>query len=252
MRARARRRMRPSRPRSPRWPRSSAACTRAPRGANLRASTRRAPGPRLRSAVPPSRCCGSRSGCTRSAPGCSTRACPHGPGGSSDLQLLEGARPRAIAHAPLEIDCGGIAKGYAVDAAVAALRGGGCSAGLVNAGGDLRVFGALTERLWLREAGGTLRPLAAARGRRGGERSRCTAPAGRTSRLLRARGQSGRAALRCRARTRCDDRGRAHQVRAAGSTCTGARTVGGLEGRAARVAPRFPRPGSRGRAPHGC
>ena len=78
----------------------------------------------------------------------------------ADLQLLGGARPRAIAHAPLEIDCGGIAKGYAVDAAVAALRGGGCSAGLVNAGGDLRVFGALTERLWLREAGGTLRPLA--------------------------------------------------------------------------------------------
>lgn len=77
----------------------------------------------------------------------------------TDLELLEGARPRAIAHAPLEIDCGGIAKGYAVDAAVTALRHGGCSAGLVNAGGDLRVFGALTQRLWLRGTGGTLRPL---------------------------------------------------------------------------------------------
>jgi FAD:protein FMN transferase len=77
----------------------------------------------------------------------------------ADLQLSGGARLRAIAHAPLEIDCGGIAKGYAVDAAVTALRGGGCSAGLVNAGGDLRVFGALMERLWLRGATGTLRPL---------------------------------------------------------------------------------------------
>jgi thiamine biosynthesis lipoprotein len=77
----------------------------------------------------------------------------------TDLELLGGAHPRAIAHAPLEIDCGGIAKGYAVDAAVAALRGGGCSAGLVNAGGDLRVFGELTERLWLRGATGTLTPL---------------------------------------------------------------------------------------------
>ncbi|HUL19564.1 MAG TPA: FAD:protein FMN transferase [Steroidobacteraceae bacterium] len=77
----------------------------------------------------------------------------------ADLELRGGARPCAIAHAPLEIDCGGIAKGYAVDAAVAALRRGGCSAGLVNAGGDLRVFGELTERLWLRGAGGTLTPL---------------------------------------------------------------------------------------------
>ncbi len=76
----------------------------------------------------------------------------------TDLQLLLEGAPHAIARVPLEIDCGGIAKGYAVDAAVAALRGGGCSAGLVNAGGDLRVFGALAERLWLRGTD-TLRPL---------------------------------------------------------------------------------------------
>ena len=43
-----------------------------------------------------------------------------------------------------QIDCGGIAKGYAVDVAIATLVRAGCSAGLVNAGGDLRAFGALT------------------------------------------------------------------------------------------------------------
>jgi thiamine biosynthesis lipoprotein len=84
---------------------------------------------------------------------------PTRPGRLTDLQLLQGTRPQAIAHAPLAIDCGGIAKGYAVDAAVAALRRDGCSAGLVNAGGDLRVFGELTAPLWLRDRAGTLRPL---------------------------------------------------------------------------------------------
>lgn len=39
------------------------------------------------------------------------------------------------------IDLGGIAKGYAVDCAVAALQAFGVDSGLVNAGGDLRFFG---------------------------------------------------------------------------------------------------------------
>ena len=39
------------------------------------------------------------------------------------------------------IDLGGIAKGFAVDRAVDALRNAGCARGLVNAGGDLRGFG---------------------------------------------------------------------------------------------------------------
>lgn len=43
------------------------------------------------------------------------------------------------------IDVGGIAKGYAVDLAVAALQQAGAQAGCVNAGGDLRVFG---QRDW--------------------------------------------------------------------------------------------------------
>ena len=44
-------------------------------------------------------------------------------------------------HAPLNADLGGIAKGYAVDAAVDALRQAGVRRGWVNAGGDLRAFG---------------------------------------------------------------------------------------------------------------
>ena len=39
------------------------------------------------------------------------------------------------------IDLGGIAKGFAVDRAIAALAQAGCGRGLVNAGGDLRCFG---------------------------------------------------------------------------------------------------------------
>jgi thiamine biosynthesis lipoprotein len=55
------------------------------------------------------------------------------------LRLEPGCRVRA--DVPLALDLGGIAKGYAVDRAVTALRSTGASAGLVNAGGDLRVFG---------------------------------------------------------------------------------------------------------------
>ena len=42
---------------------------------------------------------------------------------------------------PACLDVGGIAKGYAVDLAVAAMRRTGAARGLVNAGGDLRGFG---------------------------------------------------------------------------------------------------------------
>jgi thiamine biosynthesis lipoprotein len=58
--------------------------------------------------------------------------------------------PFAICHAPASIDLGGIAKGYAVDRAVEALRTAGCSSGLVNAGGDLRVFGPQAHTVFVR------------------------------------------------------------------------------------------------------
>lgn len=48
---------------------------------------------------------------------------------------------RVVFHRPVALDLGGIAKGYAVDAAVDELVRRGVRAGIVNAGGDLRVFG---------------------------------------------------------------------------------------------------------------
>ena len=54
------------------------------------------------------------------------------------------------------IDLGGIAKGYAVDCAVAALQAAGVRCGIVNAGGDLRVFGDLPMPIHVRTAKGGL------------------------------------------------------------------------------------------------
>ena len=50
----------------------------------------------------------------------------------------------------LTIDLGGIAKGFAVDCAVHALKQAGAQAGLVNAGGDLRAFGLQKETVRIR------------------------------------------------------------------------------------------------------
>jgi len=55
-----------------------------------------------------------------------------------------------LVHAPVWLDLGGIAKGYAVDLAVARLRRAGVHTGAVNAGGDLRVFGTLEETVLVR------------------------------------------------------------------------------------------------------
>lgn len=51
---------------------------------------------------------------------------------------------------PLLIDFGGIAKGFAVDRAVEVLERNGVIAGIVNAGGDLRVFGSASQLVHLR------------------------------------------------------------------------------------------------------
>jgi thiamine biosynthesis lipoprotein len=67
--------------------------------------------------------------------------------GLVDLELLGSSRVRT--HRPTRLDLGGIAKGYAVDRAREALRKAGCSAGLVNAGGDLAVFGERSRTVWL-------------------------------------------------------------------------------------------------------
>jgi len=63
---------------------------------------------------------------------------------------------------PLVLDFGGIAKGYAVDCAIAALQEHNVTSGRVNAGGDLRVFGPGREPIHVRTGGpqGIVLPLA--------------------------------------------------------------------------------------------
>jgi thiamine biosynthesis lipoprotein len=60
-------------------------------------------------------------------------------GNWQDVKLLSGRRVRFTK--PVAIDVGGIAKGCAVDAAIEMLQSHGACSAMVNAGGDLRVFG---------------------------------------------------------------------------------------------------------------
>lgn len=83
---------------------------------------------------------------------------PTQPGSLQDVEL--GPEPMLVCHAAVEIDLGGIAKGYAIDRAVEKLIEHGCCTGLVNAGGDLRVFGEREEPILLREADASFRQLA--------------------------------------------------------------------------------------------
>jgi thiamine biosynthesis lipoprotein len=64
----------------------------------------------------------------------------------TDLELLSDFR--VVPRVAMQVDLGGIAKGYAVDRAIDALSASGCHGGLVNAGGDMAAFGA-RERLVL-------------------------------------------------------------------------------------------------------
>jgi thiamine biosynthesis lipoprotein len=66
------------------------------------------------------------------------------------IELVEGQMVR-FRHRHARIDLGGIAKGFAVDRALDALRGAGTVAcGLVNAGGDLAAFGAEMHPIHIR------------------------------------------------------------------------------------------------------
>lgn len=76
-------------------------------------------------------------------------------GTSADIEIIDDRRVRC--HKPMLIDLGGIAKGFAVDRAVAALQTAGVPEGLVNAGGDLRMFGARHWTVGLRDGDGTVR-----------------------------------------------------------------------------------------------
>jgi len=76
---------------------------------------------------------------------------PSAPGRMADLEI---SAAQVICHKRAEIDLGGIAKGYAVDRAIDALQARGCVSGFVNAGGDLRVFGATSGMVTIRAPAG--------------------------------------------------------------------------------------------------
>jgi FAD:protein FMN transferase len=65
-----------------------------------------------------------------------------------DVELIDGAFVRFLK--PLRLDLGGIAKGFAVDAAVETLQGLDIDDLVVNAGGDLRVAGSGAHAIGLR------------------------------------------------------------------------------------------------------
>ena len=76
------------------------------------------------------------------------------------LQDVEISSCEVVCRAPVVLDFGGFAKGYAVDCATEVLLTHGCSSGLVNAGGDLRVFGPHSEPILVRAPTGDLSQIA--------------------------------------------------------------------------------------------
>lgn len=72
----------------------------------------------------------------------------HDLGGIEDIEFL--APDLIQSSRPLCLDLGGIAKGFAVDMAVKILISEGISSGVVNAGGDLRVFGKISRPIQIR------------------------------------------------------------------------------------------------------
>lgn len=71
-----------------------------------------------------------------------------------DVEILSDRKVRL--HRSVLIDLGGIAKGFAVDQAVQVLQMHGAQRGIVNAGGDLRVFGDHSAPVRIRRANGPL------------------------------------------------------------------------------------------------
>ena len=82
------------------------------------------------------------------------------PGTGSIRHWLPAGRCAVVVRRRASVDFGGIAKGYAVDLAAAAMRHAGVRHGLINAGGDLRVFGDGPWPVTIR-AGGTATALQA-------------------------------------------------------------------------------------------
>ena len=73
---------------------------------------------------------------------------PHNAATWRDILLRKNCR--IFFRRPVIVDLGGIAKGFAVDRAIEALKDNGVVAGMVNAGGDLRIFGQASQVIHVR------------------------------------------------------------------------------------------------------
>jgi len=73
------------------------------------------------------------------------------------------------------LDLGGIAKGYAVDRAIAILRREGIRSAVINAGGDLRVMGGKEQPIYIRDPGAAGPPRFAGLLRNGAIATSCAA-----------------------------------------------------------------------------
>jgi len=70
--------------------------------------------------------------------------------GSTSRDIFLRSNYEVFFRRALIVDLGGIAKGFAVDRAVEALKNNGVKTGVVNAGGDLRAFGPASRFVYLR------------------------------------------------------------------------------------------------------
>ena len=74
-----------------------------------------------------------------------------GPGEAGDFSAVEFLPGNRFAFAArIALDLGGIAKGFAIDRAIAVLRAHGVREALVNAGGDMRVMGRTAQPIYIR------------------------------------------------------------------------------------------------------
>jgi len=90
-----------------------------------------------------------------------------GSAGGAAGYRIDGRRRLVRTTADAQLDAGGIAKGFAVDVAVLTLRASGARAGWVDAGGDLRVFGACARDIHIRDLRAPDAPIALGRIERG-------------------------------------------------------------------------------------
>ena len=80
-------------------------------------------------------------------------------GTGNESEVIVPFKGWAMLRSPVRITLDGIAKGYAVDRAIAALKHSKVTAGWVNAGGDMRIFGDIALPVHRRELDGRFTPL---------------------------------------------------------------------------------------------